>query len=173
MLSFGYVGYSAMNPHSVTVTQQLYIANPQSPPATTVTTVATVTNQATTTQTAAAANSNGYQLNCGNVVGCNWPYNYDACWGTGQGNDVACDGYLTQDQSGCIELAVPTITNTEPLYNHYTLQNLTSSHPPIGSWVVVRGQLFQGSNSASNGAACPSSYINVSSIQPTDPPASP
>jgi hypothetical protein len=173
VLSLGYVGYSAMNPHSVTVTQQQQYVKPQSPPATTVTTFATITSEATTTRTVAAANTNGYQLNCGSVVGCDWPYNYDACWGTGKGNSVACDGYLTQDQNGCIELAVPTITNTQPLYNHYTLHNLNSTHPPIGSWVVVKGQLFQGSNSAANGAACPSNYINVSTIQPTNPPASP
>lgn len=171
ILALGYAGYSAMNPHSITLTQQQFVTNLQRT-TTTVTASTTVTSQAL--QAFTAANGNAYQVNCvPGQVDCNWPYNYDACWGTGQGNNVACDGYLTQDQSGCVELAVPTITDTEPPYNHYTLQNLPYSYPPIGTWVLVKGQLLEGPNSAPNGAACPTSIITVTSIQPTNAPVSP
>jgi len=174
ILSLGYAGYSIMNPHTMTVTGQQYITNLQTG-TTTITTVTTLNNQVTqtVTGTATAANEQAYQMGCVTGYGCNWPYNYDACWGTGQGNDVACDGYLTQSANGCVELAVPTDTVEQPAYNHYALQNLPSAYPPIGSWVVVKGQLFQGPNSASTGAACPTNYISVTSIQPTNPPPSP
>jgi hypothetical protein len=164
-----------MNPQTVVVTQQQqqFVTNMQSPQTQTVTTVSTVTNQAATTATVTAVNGNAYQQNCVTGVGCNPPYNYDSCWSTGQGNNVACDGYLIQDQNGCIELSVPTLTNAQQPYDHYTLQNLPLSHPSIGSWVVVKGQLFQGPNSGPNGESCPTSYINVDSIQPTNAPPSP
>ena len=175
ILSLGYVGYSALNPQTVTITQQQqqYVTNMQSPQTQTVTTVSTVTNQAATTAIATAVNGNAYQQGCATGVGCNPPYNYDSCWSTGQGNNVACEGYLIQDSSGCIELSVPTLTVAQQPYDHYTLQNLPASHPTIGSWVVVKGQLFQGPNSGPNGASCPTSYINVSSIQPTNAPTAP
>jgi hypothetical protein len=169
MLSLGYAGYSATNPHGVTLTRQQLVTNLQST-TTTVTTVSTVTSQVGITQTDTAGNGYAYQGNCVGAVGCYWPYTYDACWGTGQGNNVACDGYLFQDQNGCIVLSVPTLTVTQPPYDHYTLQNLPPLYPPIGSWAVVKGQLFQGPNSAPNGASCPTSYITVSSIQPANAP---
>jgi hypothetical protein len=152
-----------------TGTASITFINPKALTPISVTTGSTVTSQAN--ETATAANGNAYQLNCGNTVGCNWPYNYDACWGTGEGNNIACDGYLTQDMNGCVILDVPTISNNYPPYNHYNLQNLPQSHPPIGSWVVVKGQLFQGPNSGPNGA-CPSTYINVTTIQAANPPPS-
>jgi hypothetical protein len=174
ILSLGYAGYSALNPHMVTVTGQQYVTNVLTG-TTTITSFSTANSQATQTTTtgATAANQFAYQMNCVSGYGCNWPYNYDACWGTGQGNGVACDGYLMQDGNGCVVLAVPTDTVQQPPYNHYSLQNLPSSYPPIGSWVVVKGLLFEGTNSGPNGAACPTNYINVSSIQPTNPPPSP
>jgi hypothetical protein len=175
VLSLGYVAYANMTPQMVTVTQQQqqYVTNMQSPQTQTVTVMSTTTNGAATTATATAVNGNAYQQNCVTGVGCNPPYNYDSCWSTGQGNQVACDGYLIQDQNGCVELSVPTLTVAQNPYDHYSLQNLPSSHPSIGSWVVVKGTLFQGPNSGPNGASCPTSYINVSSIQPTNPPPSP
>jgi hypothetical protein len=165
-----------MNPHTVTITGQQYLTNVQTnvqTGTTTVTAVSTANTQVAQTATVTPAQGGAYQLNCGAGFGCNWPYTYDACWGTGQGNNVACDGYLYQNGNGCIELAVPTDTLQQPPYDHYDLLNLPSSYPPIGSWVVVKGQLFQGSGSTSNGSSCPSSYITVSSIQSTNPPPSP
>jgi hypothetical protein len=174
ILSLGYVGYSALNPQTVTMTQQQqYVTNMQSPQTQTITTVSTVTNQAAVTATASAVNGNAYQEGCVTGVGCNPPYNYDSCSSTGQANNVVCDGYLIQDTNGCVELSVPTMTNQQQPYDHYTLQNLPSSHPAIGSWVVVKGALFQGPNSGPNGTSCPTSYINVSTIAPTNPPPSP
>ena len=175
ILSLGYVGYSALNPSTVTMTQQQqqYVTNMQSPQTQTVTVLSTQTNQAATTATATAVNGQAYQQACVTGPGCNPPYNYDSCWSTGQGNTVACDGYLIQDQNGCVELSVPTMTVAQNPYDHYTLQNLPSSHPAIGTWVVVKGQLYTGPNSGPNGASCPTAYINVSSIQPTNAPPSP
>ena len=180
ILSLGYVGYNALNPHATTVTGQQYVINTQTG-TTTVTTVSTVNNQAIQTVAVSAsntANEAANQLNCGsgsNSYGCNWPYTYDACQGTGQGNAVQCDGYLMQGPNGCVELAVPTDTVQQPAYDHYVLQSLPSSYPSIGSWVVVKGQLslVSATNAAFNSASCPVNSISVTSIQPTNPPPSP
>jgi hypothetical protein len=166
ILGIGYLGYSTAAPASVTVTRQEYATNLQTA-TTTVTASSTVTTQAT--QTATVANSNAYQPNCTPGVACSWPYNYDACSWTGNGNNVVCDGYLIQGQGGCVELGVPTVSAAQPLYNHYTLQNLPSSYPTIGSWVVVSGQLLQGPNSTASGTSCSTSIIIVNSIQPLNP----
>jgi len=179
VLNLGYAGYSAMNPHTMTVTGQQYVTNTQFG-TTTVTAVSTVNNQVTqmvgASANATAANGGAYQLNCGPgeySYGCNWPYTYDACQGTGQGNAVACDGYLMQGPNGCVELAVPTDTVQQPPYDHYALQNLPSSYPAMGTWVVVKGGLSLSSNqsSALSSTACPTSAISVTSIQPTNAPA--
>jgi len=182
IVSLGYAGYSTLNPHTMTVTGQQYITDTQIG-TTTMTTVQTAASQNTQTVAAPAPASNGaaYQMNCGSgsySYGCNWPYTYDACQGTGIGNNVACDGYLLQGPNGCVELAVPTDTVEQPAYDHYALQNLPSSYPPMGSWVVVKGALTLSStpnsmNSASSSTACPTNSISVTSIQSTNPPASP
>ena len=178
ILGVGYAGYSAMNPHTVTITGQQYVTNTQLG-TTTMTSVVTTDSYVTQTVTSnPLASSGAYQLNCGigsYSYGCNWPYTYDACQGTGQGNNVVCDGYLRQGPNGCVELSVPTDTASQPPYDHYALQNLPSSYPPIGSWVVVKGQLSLVSSETltSNMAACPANSIAVTSIAPTNPPASP
>ena len=181
VLSLGFAGYSATNLHTMTVTGQQYVTNTQME-TTTVTAVSVVYSPATQTQTVSSSATQpsgaAYQLNCGSgssSYGCNWPYTYDACQGTGQGNNVACDGYLLQGPNGCVELAVPTDTVEQPAYDHYALQNLPSSYPSIGSWVVVKGALSLSAspNSASNSSACPANSISVTSIQPTNPPPSP
>ncbi len=179
VLSLGYVGYNALNPNAMTVTGQQYVTNTQMG-TTTVTSVSTVNNQAIQTVAVGASNTgNGAanQLNCGsggNSYGCNWPYTYDACQGTGQGNAVQCDGYLMQGPNGCVVLAVPTDTVQQPAYDHYALQSLPSSYPSIGSWVVVKGQLsLTTSFSSQSNSACPTNSISVTSIQPTNPPPAP
>jgi hypothetical protein len=181
ILSLGFAGYSAMNPHTMTVTGQQYVTNTQIG-MTTLATTNTVKSQATQTVAVAAGTTavsqGAYQLNCGsggNSYGCNWPYTYDACQGTGIGNGVTCDGYLMQGPNGCVELAVPTDTVSQPAYDHYALQNLPSSYPSIGSWVVVKGQLSLTASpmSASSSTSCPANSISVSSIQPTNPPPAP
>ena len=78
IVSLGYAGYSAMNPHTMTVTAQQYVTNTQIG-ATTITSVATVNNQVTQTVTAGATavSEPAYQMNCGpgsSSYGCNWPY---------------------------------------------------------------------------------------------------
>jgi len=177
VLSLGYAGYSAVNPHTMTITGQQYITNTQIG-TTTITTVTTVNSQTMETVAARATAVSGaaaYQVNCGSgsySYGCNWPYTYDACWGTGQGNNVTCDGYLIQGPNGCTELAVPTDTVNQPPYDHYALKNLPSSYQSIGSWVVVKGQLSltTTSNSPSISTACPTNSISVTSIEPTNAP---
>jgi uncharacterized membrane protein YcgQ (UPF0703/DUF1980 family) len=46
---------------------------------------------------------------------------------------------------------------------YYTLHG-QSSYPTNGTWVTVKGQMYQGYNTSPTGAACPGNYINVSSI---------
>jgi len=180
ILSLGYVGYSAMNPHTMTVTGQQFVTDTQFG-TTTLTSVSTVNNQAVQTvgaATAGAVSGAAFQMNCGpgsSSYGCNWPYTYDACLGTGQGSGVTCDGYLLQGPNGCTELAVPTDTVQQPAYDHYVLQDLPAYYPPIGSWVVVKGSLnlVTSTNLTGNSTTCPANSINVTFIQPTNPPASP
>lgn len=96
---------------------------------------------------------------------------YSTCQPQSQGT-VQCAGYLYKDSSGCIELVVPVanyatgggaMTPTMAT-QYYTLHNLPQSYPSIGTWVKVAGQVLMGSNTASNGAACPGNYINITSI---------
>ena len=82
-------------------------------------------------------------------------------------NQAQCSGYLYQPQNGCVELEVPVNSPyAAQVYQYYTLNNLPSSYPPLGSWVTVTGSIYQGSSSTSSSynAACPGNYINVSSI---------
>jgi len=90
------------------------------------------------------------------------------------GNLIQCSGNLIQSPNGCMILgflvgngAPNNIITTATQY--YTLQNLPSSYPPIGSWVVVTGQLHQGPNTSPTGGACPGNYITVTSITQTAP----
>jgi len=106
-------------------------------------------------------------------VSAQWYFNgsyYTTCQ-QGPGNWVQCSGNLLQSPTGCVILGFhvgnwvndPTnIVTTATQY--YTLHNLPSSYPPVGSWVTVTGQLYQGINFSPSGAACPGNYINVTSI---------
>ena len=106
-------------------------------------------------------------------VSAQWYFNgnyYTTCL-PGPGNSVQCSGNLLKSPNGCTILAFlvgnwvndPTnIVTTATQY--YTLQNLPSSLPPIGSWVTVTGHLYQGANHSPTGASCPGNYINVVSI---------
>jgi hypothetical protein len=85
------------------------------------------------------------------------------------GNLTQCSGNLIINPNGCVLLGFlvgngfgNNIITTATQY--YTLQNLPSSYPPIGSWVTVTGQLHQGPNTGPTGAACPGNYITVTSI---------
>ena len=89
----------------------------------------------------------------------------------GPGNWIQCSGNLLQSPGGCMILGFhvgnwvndPTnIVTTATQY--YALHNLPGSYPPVGSWVIVSGQLYNGVNFSSTGAACPGNYINVTSI---------
>ena len=106
-------------------------------------------------------------------VSAQWYFNgnyYTTCL-PGPSNLIQCSGNLLQNPNGCTVLRFlvgnwvnnPTnIITTATQY--YTLQDLPSSIPPIGSWVTVTGQLYQGPNHSPIGAACPGNYINVTSI---------
>lgn len=95
---------------------------------------------------------------------------YDGCF-TGGGNLVQCSGQLYQNPNGCVLLVVPALTWVNDPGNvvtaglqYYTLHDLPTSYPPLGAWVTVTGQLYQGANTSSTGASCPGNYINVTSI---------
>lgn len=94
-------------------------------------------------------------------------YSYNSACQSGSNGVSQCSGYLHQDQNGCVELSVPLYSpyNTAQVYQYYTLYNLPSSYPPVGSWVTVTGQLYSGSSPGfPYGTSCPGNYINVSSI---------
>jgi hypothetical protein len=84
---------------------------------------------------------------------------------------VQCVGYLYQDPNSCVVLVIPVYSSIGLVsYQYYTLQKLPSSYPAIGTWVSVTGQLSQGTNFSSTGAACPGNYINTASISTSPTP---
>jgi hypothetical protein len=200
IFSLGFAGYTAMNPHLATVTQQQLLTNTQNVYNTqtqTVTSIQQVNQAVTLTQT--ANNGYGYGNGQGNNQVCStygcypYPYNdapppyngagyyyngyyyaYDAngnfvapCQASGSNNTATCQGFLYQAPNGCTELVIPiqnAYIQESTAYQFYTLHNLPSNAPSPGTWVTVSGQVNNGANTASNGAACPGNYINVSSI---------
>ncbi len=181
ILSVAFAGYTALNPHAMIVTQQQFLTNTQSlSSAQTVTTFSTVTGFSTTTRTTTTGLSSAYNQNCP-YYGCSYqppPYytypGYDIygnfnppCESTSFNNTVQCRGYIDQNQNGCVVLVIP-ISNPyyveSLIFQYYTLHNLPSSYPPTGTLVTVTGQLYQGYNISTSGAACPGNYINVTSI---------
>ena len=174
ILSLLVAGYSALI-HVTTLTQQQFVTNTQTLGGTfTVMNVETqtVTSLTTLTDTNLPA---GYYQYC-NVYNCNSyaapPGYYDlGCYPSGPYSvvgsySVQCSGYLFIDGSGCTDLLVPIDDGyTNNIQQYYNLRNLPTSHPSIGSWVTVRGELTQqGSNMGPNGGACPASSIIISSI---------
>jgi len=126
-----------------------------------------------TTSEIVPANANTNYVNfsgCYYTGACNTMYNYCQSPGINSllyNNTVQCVGYLYQDPNanGCTELVIPVYSPYGFLsFQYYTLQNLPTSYPAIGTWVGVRGQLLKGNNVSPNGAACPGNYINVASI---------
>jgi hypothetical protein len=192
ILSLGFAGYSALNPQVRTVTQQLLVTNTQSVTNTqTVINTKTATSATTITSisTTSVGNVGGFGYNPYYPYYEQYPYpNYQTCGAycpppsstylnnyyscnlntpAGANGTVQCYGYLYQDSNGCVELVVP-ISNPyyfeSPVYQYYGLRNLPSNAPAMGTWVIVNGQLNQGSNTGSSGAVCPSNYVNVTSI---------
>ena len=117
-------------------------------------------------------NSNNYYFNYANCYynsncGFNSPGNYNQlqCPSLTMNNTVQCVGVLYQNANSCVILVIPVYSPIGLVSNqYYTLQQLPSSYPSIGTWVSVSGQLNRGSNLSSTGAACPGNYINVASI---------
>ena len=105
-------------------------------------------------------------------VSAQWYYNgsyYTTCFQV-PGNLTQCSGNLLQSPNGCVVLGFLVQSSIGLISTqYYTLQDLPSSYPPIGSWVIVTGQLNQGTNFSPNGAACPGNYIIVTSITQTNP----
>lgn len=181
ILSVAFAGYTALTPHTAMVTQQQFLTNTQGVYNTqTVTTFSTMTGISTVTTTTTTGGSSAYSQNC-SYYGCSYqqpPYytypGYDVngnfnppCKFTSSDNTVQCRGYLDQNQNGCLVLVIP-ISNPYILeslvFQYYTLHNLPSSLPAMGTLVTVTGQLYAGYNTSSSGAACPGNYINVTSI---------
>jgi len=168
-------GYSTVTPHVTTLTQQQLVTNTQTLHSTS-TTMNTgtqiITSVTTITNTKSPAGYYGY---C-NVYGCSpyvappGYYNF-GCYSSGPysvtgNNTVQCSGYLYMDGNGCTDLLVPIDNGyTNNVQQYYYLRNLPASHPPMGSWVTVTGELNQqGDNAGPKGGACPTSSIIVSSI---------
>jgi len=183
VLSLGYAGYSmSAPPHMTTLTQQQYVTNTQdfySTQTQTITATNTATSAAVIANNAISLSNGGgpgYYQSCG-YYGC-YPaqgYQYTPCNSSGS-NTVTCYGYLIQNGNGCTQISVlttdPAYWNSGIQYIHYTLQNLPASHPPIGSWVDVTGQLSITNTSiaAANSAACSPNTLSVTSITPTNSP---
>ncbi len=178
-LGAGLFSYVGVTPHTVTLTSTTYATNTSIITSTsTVASVSTNTFTNVITTTAAAPVGNMYaQQNCP-PSNCQQPCYYNNCQGYCYSNDcdfnvcqsignntTQCSGYLYQDKNGCVELVIPIGSPVaQPSYQFYTLQDLPSSHPAFGSWVTVTGQVYRGSNTGPNGAACPGNYIVVTSI---------
>ncbi|HKM51712.1 MAG TPA: hypothetical protein VJZ75_11095, partial [Candidatus Bathyarchaeia archaeon] len=174
ILSLAIAGYSTVNPHVTTVTQQQFVTTTQS-----IHSTLTVMSVGTQTVTSSVSRVITINLPAGQYQYCNSyncsPYAAPPGYpGLGCGpytvasdTTVQCSGYLYADGSGCVDLLVPVDNGySNNIQQYYYLQNLPASHPPIGSWVTVTGQLNQqGNNAGPNGGACPSSYINVTSIK--------
>lgn len=185
VIAVAFVGYTALNPRLVTVTQQQFLTNTQSLYNTqTVTSVSMVTNFQTVTSVATTTNGygNGYQppgyvnqptyQNYCSYYGCYYGSPVyasisDLCKTSGQDSTVQCSGYLHEPSSACTELAIPYY-NPQILestaYFYLTLYNLPSGHPSSGAWVTVSGVLNQGYSPGSYGPLCTNDYIIVSSL---------
>jgi hypothetical protein len=179
LLSLGLMGYNALNPHAAVTQQQLITSTQVIQNTQTVTSISTVTNLATVTTTTTTGpyfgnygyGFGGYYQGCGYsqcpYYGPNYATDYTVCQAKGSNNTVQCAGYLYQDSNGCIELVIPIVNPyyyESTVYQYYSLHNLPSSHPPIGTWVTVTGQISHGYTAAPNGGACPGNYIDVTSI---------
>ena len=95
-----------------------------------------------------------------------YAYGYGACgYGTTYSGNVQCTGYIYQAPNGCVELVLQIVNpySYTSALQYYTLHNLSST-PPSGTLVTVNGQMHQGYNTSTTGAACPGNYINVNSI---------
>jgi hypothetical protein len=179
ILSLAFAGYTVLNPHNVTVTEQQLLTNTQSVFNTqTFTSVSTVTSVTTATSTATST-ANGF-VNNGGVIYQNCGYGgcyyqapsyasvSDLCKSTGQNGTVQCSGYLYQPSSACPELAIPyinpAIMETQG-YLYVTLYNLPTNHPTPGAYVTVTGQPSQGFAPGPSGEqACTDNTITVISI---------
>jgi hypothetical protein len=171
ILALGFAGYTVLNPHVTTVTEQQLFTITLSVYSTqtqTVTSVSQVTQVVTVTNTQPVAGSGLKGYYNGAYYGY-WNGNfYPPCQTSGYGNTVACSGYLFQAQNGCTVLVIPIANpgwySGSFVYQYYTLRNLPSNIPANGSWVTISGQLYQEANTSSTGASCPGNYINVTSI---------
>ncbi|HUK27648.1 MAG TPA: hypothetical protein VLV31_04425 [Candidatus Acidoferrales bacterium] len=95
--------------------------------------------------------------------------NYGSCTSVHSGNaTVQCYGQLYQVSNGCIVLIVPVMdpnNNPEVVNQYYTLHNLPSTHPPLGSWVTITGQMeTQPTGTSSSSESCPLNSINVTNV---------
>ena len=182
ILALGFAGYSTLTPHSTTVTAQQYVTNTlgfYTTQTQTVVSTNTVTSAVAVNQAINLSGSGpAYYQTCG-YYGCSpaQGYTYTPCTPTGNTENVTCYGYLIQNgQSSCVQLSVaitdPDYWTSGVFWVHYTLQNLPSSYPAIGSWVNVIGQLnISNTNLSANSAACSPNTLTVSSITPTNAPS--
>jgi hypothetical protein len=93
--------------------------------------------------------------------------NYDSCTSKPTNDTAQCYGQLYQESSGCVMLIVPVMDpndNAVVVNQYYALHNLPASHPPIGSWVTITGQLSKSPSSSGNDQSCPLTYINVTQV---------
>ena len=183
ILSLAFAGYTAANPHGMTITQQQFLTNTQSIYNTqtqVLTSVSTVTSVQTVTHTTTSGYGYGYYQNCP-YYGCSYPppvYNYNPAYnnyynyqspcaaGNYYNNNVTCQGFFYQASNGCTVLVIPVwnpVYQESYVYQYYTLHNLPTTYSNW-TWVTVSGQIYRGSNTSPTGVGCPGNYINVSSI---------
>ena len=157
ILGVAYASYNA-SVHSTMTTSGLVATNPLSPPSQTL--IANTTIIGTTPIITAASQTNALDQNPGVYN------NYASCTTKHNNGTAQCYGELYQESSGCVMLIVPVMDpndNAVVVNQYYALHNLPTTHPPIGSWVTITGQISQ-SPSSSNNQSCPLTYINVTHI---------
>jgi len=178
------IGSSQTSMPTAIMTSQSMSTVSSSQATTTVQAPTTVTTQAMTTTSAAAqyCGSGCYPYNPYPPYYPSYPgyypsypaypsytYGYGTCgYGAGYSGSVQCTGYVYTAANGCTELVVQVVNpySYTSALQYYTLHNLSST-PPSGTLVTVSGQMYQGYNTSTSGAACPGNYINVSSITTT------
>jgi hypothetical protein len=144
LLALGFAGYTALNPHTVTVTQQQLLTNTQSVYVVETQSVTVVSTATSTTTAPPITPPGGYGY--GGYQGCGYygcyqspgysyfspgyyvpgyyygPYGYYYGYGgyppcqSTAANNVTCSGYLYEASSGCTLLAIPTTNNPYPSY---------------------------------------------------------
>jgi hypothetical protein len=162
VLGVAYASYNASSQNAMT---GQIATNPLTPPNQTLTNhqtlIANTTIIGTTPVITAASKASGPDQNPAVYD------NYDSCTSKHTNDTAQCYGELYQESSGCVMLIVPVMDpndNGVVVDQYYALHNLPASHPPIGSWVTVTGQLTKSASANTSDQSCPLTSINVTQV---------